>query len=66
MVGGGLLAGTDVSEYVGETLNCTDEPLTNTELAESVADTLVAQGVVPGAKYELLVEELVAAIPYYR
>jgi hypothetical protein len=66
MVGGGLLAGVDVSEYVGETLACIEEEITNHDLAESIADTLCAQGRIPAARFELLVEELEAAIPYYR
>jgi len=56
----------DVSEYVNETLEIAEEPLSDKEMAESIADIAMSQGHCEGMTFEQVVAELEPQISYYR
>lgn len=56
----------NVDEYVGEMLACSEEKLTDKELAEGIADIAMSQGYCAGQKFDDVVAALVPQMSYYR
>lgn len=56
----------NIDEYVGELLSISEEPMTDKELAESIADIAMSQGYCEGEKFEAVVKALVPQMSYYR
>ena len=56
----------NLDEYVSEILACVEGPITDRDLAESVADSAMSQGYYEGRDFSDVVTEIMLQIPYYR